>query len=138
MRLVNDNQVVVAPVNVLQVNVARQAVVTRQVGVVEHIKVKAVRLKRVAFVVGFVQRPVVAQALGHEYQHAVVAQLVVFDNGKGFKSFTQTHAVSQNAATKAVEFVDSSHHAIALKFIEFFPNRRLANACGCFDDGVFV
>ena len=64
VRLVDDDEVVVAPVDVRQIDVAGQAAVAGQVGVVQDIVVEAVGGEDVAAIVGFVERPVVAQSLG--------------------------------------------------------------------------
>ena len=56
-----------------QVDVAGVATVARQVGVVKYVVVEPISRESVAFVVGLVERPVVAQTLGCQHQHAVVA-----------------------------------------------------------------
>ena len=62
VRLVDDDdEVVVSPVDVGEVDVARHAAVARQVGVVEDVVVEAVARKEIAAVVGAVEAPVVAQ-----------------------------------------------------------------------------
>jgi hypothetical protein len=78
---VEYHEVVVAPINVGEVNVARSACVAGEVSVVENVVIETVAGEEVAPVVGLVECPVVAQALGHQHQHAVVAKLVVFDDG---------------------------------------------------------
>ena len=65
VRLVDDDEVVVAPVDVREIDVAGQAAVAGEVGVVQNVVVEAVGGQEVAAVVGLVERPVVAQALGH-------------------------------------------------------------------------
>ena len=102
MGLVDDDQVVVAPVDVGKVDVAGSAAVAREVGVVEHVVVEAVGGQDVAAVVGLVERPVVAQALGAEHQHAVIAQLVVLDDRQRLESFAQPDAVGDDAAAETV------------------------------------
>lgn len=103
-----------------QFDVTRYPAIARQVGVVEHVVVEPVSRQDVALVVGLVERPVVAQALGRQHQHAVVAQFVVLDDGQGFEGFAQTHAVGDDAATKAVQLVDGAHHTVALELEELF------------------
>ena len=78
------------------------AAVAREVGVVQDVVVEAVGREDVAAVVGLVERPVVAQALGHEHQHAVVAQLVVLDDRQRLERLSEADAVGDDAAAEAV------------------------------------
>ena len=135
---VNDHQVVVAPVHVGQVNVARQAAVARQIGVVEHVVIQPVSGQHIALVVGFVKRPVVAQAFGCQHQHAVIAQLVVLDDRQRLECFAQAHAVRDDAAAKAGQLVDGTHHAVTLELEKLLPDHCIADACGGLDDLLFV
>ena len=136
--LVNDNQVVIAPVNVRQVNVAGLATVAGQVGVVEHVVMETVGGEDVAAVVGLVDGPIVAKALGDQHQDAVVAQLVILDDGEGLEGFPQADAVGDDAAAQAFQFVEGAHHAVALEPEEFFPDGGIADAGAGFDDAVLV
>ena len=138
VRLVDDDEVVVAPVDVGEFDVAGLAAVAGEVGVIQDIVVESVRGEDVAAVVGLVERPVVAEALWHEHEDAVVAQLVVFDDGERLEGFSETHAVGDNAAAEAFQFVDGSDHAVALELEELFPNVGFSDASGGFDDLVLV
>ena len=121
-----------------QFDVTRYPAIARQVGVVEHVVVEPVSRQDVALVVGLVERPVVAQALGRQHQHAVVAQFVILDDGQGFEGFAQTHAVGDDAATKAVQLVDGAHHTVALELEELFPHHGIADAGGGLDNTLLV
>ena len=128
VRLVDYDQVVVAPVDVGEVDVARLAAVAREIGMVEDVVVEAVGGEEIALVVGFVKGPVVAQPLGAEHQHAPVAQFIVFDDGQGLKGLPQADAVGDNAAAEPVELVEGAQHAVALKFEELAPDDAVADA----------
>ena len=67
MRLIDHDQVIVAPVYVRQVDVAGAAFVSGEVCVIENVVVESIRCKDVALIVGLVERPVVAQAFGAQH-----------------------------------------------------------------------
>ena len=87
VRLVDDDQVVVAPVHMRQIDIARGSTIARQVGVIQHIVVEPVSGKDVASIIGLVESPVVPQPLGAEHKHAIIPQLIIFDDSKGFEGF---------------------------------------------------
>ena len=135
---VDDDEVVVAPVDMGEVDVAGSAAVAGEVGVVENVVVEAVGGEEVAAVVGLVECPVVAQALGHQHQHAVVAKLVVFDDGESLEGFAEADAVGNDAAAQPFQFVDGPDDAVALELVELLPDGGVADAGGGFDDALFV
>jgi hypothetical protein len=96
------------------------------------------RRERVAPVVGLVERPVVAQAFGRQHQDAVVAQLVVLDDGERLEGLSQAHAVGQDAAAEALELVDRADDAVSLELVELLPDPRVADAGGALDDALLV
>ena len=138
MGLVDDHEVVVAPVDVSEVDVAGSAAVAGEVGVVENVVVEAVGGEEVAAVVGLVERPVVAEPLGHQHQHAVVAQLVVFDDGQGLEGLAEADAVGDDAAAQALQLVDGADDAVPLELVELLPDGGVADAGGGLDDALFV
>ena len=138
VRLVDDDEVVVAPVDVGKVDVAGSAAVAGEVGVVQDVVVEAVGGEEVAAVVGLVERPVVAQALGHEHQHAVVAQLVVLDDRQRLEGLAEADAVGDDAAAEALELVDRPDDAVALELEELLPDDGVPDAGGGLDDALFV
>ena len=85
MGLINHNQVVVAPVEGLQIHSIHLASLAREVGVGEYGIGKTVFQKWIEFTVVLrqIDGPVIPQLLGAEYQHPMVAQFVVFDHRKG-------------------------------------------------------
>src|SRR5271165_419846 len=108
---VDYHEVVVAPINVGEVNVTGSASVAGEVSVVENVVIEAVGGEEVAAVVGFVECPVVAQALGHQHKHAVVAKLVVFDDGESLEGFAEAHTVGNDAAAQSLQLVDGPDNA---------------------------
>ena len=138
VRLVDDHQVVVAPVDVGQVDVAGIAAVAGEIGVVEYVVTEAVGGQEVAAVVGLVERPVVTEPLGHQHQHAVVAQLVVFDDGQGLEGLAEADAVGDDAAAQSLQLVDGPHNAVPLELVELLPNRGVADTSGRLDDAFLV
>src|ERR1017187_4831045 len=94
---VNDNQVVVAPIDVGKINVAGHTAIAGKVGVVQNIIMETVRRKDVPLIVRFVERPVVAQSFWNQHQHAVVPQFVVFDDGESLESFAEANTVGNDA-----------------------------------------
>jgi len=138
VRLVDDQQVVVAPVDVGQIDIAGQAAVAGQVGMVQNVVIEPIRGEDVAAVVGLVEGPIVAQALRAEDQRAVVAQLVVLDDGQRLEGLTQADAVGDDAAAEAVQFVDGADGGIALEAIELVPDDSVADTGGGLDDALLV
>ena len=138
VRLVDDDEVVIAPIDVGEVDIARQAAVARQIRVVENIVVETVAGEEVATVVGAVKAPVVAQALGAQDQYPIVAELVVFDDGKRLEGFPKSHAVGNDAAAEPVEFVDGTYDTIALELVELLPHHRVADSRCRLDDLLLV
>ena len=98
-----------------EVDVAGQPAVAGEVGVVQHVVVEAVGGEDVAAVVGLVERPVVAQPLRAQHEHAVVAQLVVLDDRERLERLTEADAVGDDAAAEALELVDRADDAVALE-----------------------
>ena len=136
--LVDDHQVVVAPVHVGEVDIAGVAAVAGEVRVVQDVVVEAVGGKDIPAVIGFIERPVVAQALGHQHQHSVVAELVVFDDGKRLERLAEADAIGDDATAKAFELFNCSNHAVTLKLEELPPDVGVSNSgCGL-DDALFV
>ena len=105
---------------------------------IQNVVVEAIGRQHVALVVGLVERPVVAQSLRAKYQHAVIAQLVVLDDSQRLEGLAEADAVRNDAAAEAVQLVDGTDHAVALEFVELFPDDRIADAGGRLDDSVFV
>ncbi|MNG32928.1 hypothetical protein D3C76_1753180 [compost metagenome] len=59
MRLINDDEVVISPVQGFEIDLAGAALRARQVGMVQDVIIEAVLRKQVALVVDGVDRPVI-------------------------------------------------------------------------------
>ena len=84
---------------------------------IQNVVVETVGREEVAAVVGFVERPVVAQALGAEHQRAVIAQFVILDDRQRLERLAETDAVRDDAAAKAVQLVERANHTVPLEFV---------------------
>ena len=122
MGFVNHNQIVVAPVQTIQIQAIRGTVRTVQISMVQNIIAKSVAGNRVVDVVIFVGIPVVGKLLGTKHQNGLVTILVVLDNCQGSKCFTKTDAIGQNTAIVLFQFVDDRENSIFLKIIEHTPD----------------
>ena len=121
-----------------EVDIARQAVVTGQVGVIENVVVEAVAREDVAAIVGAVERPVVAQPLRAEHKDAVVPQLVVLDDRQRLEGFAEPDTVGDDATAEPLELVDGADDPVALELEQSLPDFRVANPGRRVDDLLFV
>ena len=124
--LVDDEEVEVAPAQVLEVHLAAHAVVARKVGVVEHRVAEAVVRQRIAVVVVLgPQGPVVTQALRAQHEDAVVALLVVLHDGERLVGLAQAHRVGDDAALVLLQLADGAHDGVLLEVVELVPYHGL-------------
>ena len=133
---VDDEQVVVAPVHGRKVDLAGRSSVAAEVGVVQHVVVEAVGRELVAAVVLRVDRPVLAQFFRAEHEHAVVAELVIFDDGQRLERLAEADAVRDDAAAVFFDLVDRAEHAVLLEGEELVPDARVAEARPRLHDGL--
>ena len=98
MRLVDDDEVVVAPIEArADIDAVGPAALAGQVGMVKDIETKPVLFKRIERAVLAVEQPVVGELLRAEHERLLVLQLEVLDDGQGFKGLSQADAVGENA-----------------------------------------
>ena len=128
MRLVDDDEVVVAPIERFEVDVTGIAALPAEVGVGKHVVAEAVGKERIEATIGLVNGPVLPELLRAEHEDALVLQLKVFDDGEGFVGFAQANAVGDDAAVVTENFVDGTLHTILLKLEERFPYLGLKKA----------
>jgi len=134
MAFIDDEQIVVAPVHGREIDVAGGSSLAAEIGMIQHIVVEAIGGELVAPVVLRVDRPVLAQLLRAEHEHAVVAQLVVFDDGKRFKRLAEADAVRDDAAAVFLDLIDRAEHAVFLERKELVPDARVAETRPRLDD----
>ena len=126
VRLIDHDEIVVAPAEVLQVDVSAHPMVAGQVGVVQHIEGEAIVRERVAIVVGAgPERPVLAQSLGAQHEHAAVALLVVLDHRERLVGLSEADAVRDDAALVLLELADGANYRIPLEVVELVPDDGL-------------
>ena len=125
MRFVDDNQVVGAPVERVQLEAVDVTRFARQVGVMQDIVAELVVRERVQRAGISVDGPVARKFLRAEDQNALVAQLEVLDDGQGGVGFTQADAVGQDATVVIQNLVDGGLGAILLEREERPPDVRV-------------
>ena len=104
------------------------AALTAEVGVVQDVVVEAIGDERVAGIVCPVQRPVLPESLRREYEHPVIAQLVVLDDCERLERLPETDAVGQDAAVVPVQLLDRPQNPITLELVQLRPHRRVEEA----------
>ena len=130
VRLINDHQVIIAPVDFLQLHAIGAATNTRKVGMEQDGIAEPVASDWIGDVVGPIGHPVVAKLLGAEYQDILVARLVVFDDGESGEGLTQPHAVSQDTAVVFFQLVDDGQCRIFLEIVKLVPDLAVLEASG--------
>ena len=107
----------------LQVHITARARITGQIGVIEHGVVKTIIRQRVAVIVVLrPQRPVIAQAFRCQYQNAIIAFLVVLNDGERLIGLAQADAVGDDSALVLLELTDGAHHGVLLEVVELVPD----------------
>ena len=118
VRLVNDNEVISAPVDRLQVH-ARDglAPLAREVGVIEHVVAETIAGYGIVDLVVAVHRPVVRKFLGTKDEHIAVQRLIVLDDSERRERLAKAYAVGEDAAIVGLELVDDGKNRVPLKVI---------------------
>ena len=128
VRLVDDDEVVVAPVQGREIDVAGVTGLAAEVGVGNDIVAEAVGDEGIEEAVGLVNGPVVAELLRAENEDALVLQLEVFHDGERLVGFPQANAVRDDAAVVAEDFVDGAFGPVLLELEQRFPDFGLEQA----------
>ena len=103
---------------------------SRQVGVIQHIIAQPVFCDGIVDIVALICIPVFGQLLRAEHQHGFIAVFVILDDGKSCEGFTETHTIRQNTAVEFFQLADNRKNGIPLEVIEHFPDFALFEA-GC-------
>jgi hypothetical protein len=138
MGLVDDHEVIVAPVDPVQWGAERFPAGAAQVGMAKDVVVETVLGEDVGLEVAVVVEPVVSQLFRAQHQNRLVAQLVVLDHGQRREGFAQAHAVGQDAAAVGFQLVDDAGGGIFLKVEELLPDQRVLVAGAIVGEDVFV
>ena len=88
----------------------------------EHVVSEPVVVKRIQGVVGAIDRPVPAQLLGTQHQHALVLQFKIFDYRQGGERLSQPDAIGENAAVQGLNLVDHRFRAVILERVQRSPD----------------
>ena len=130
MRLVYDHQIVVAPVQTVQIEAVGESSVPREVRVEQNVVVQAVAGNGIVDIVILIGVPVLGQLFRAEDQHGLVAVLVVLDDRQCGESLTETDAIREDAAVVLLQLVNDGQHRISLKVVQHTPDLALFKARG--------
>ena len=124
VRLVNDHQIEIAPVEMRQIDVACAPAVAGQVRMREQGVPKAIRGKGIVNmgVRHRIQGPVFAQFFRAQDQHALVSQLEELDRGQRGVGLAQAHAIGQNAPVVPQQAGNRAFGPVLLKTVQGIPN----------------
>ena len=126
VRLINDHEVVVAPIHPIERHTAdRVATLAKQIRVAQHVVVETILGEDVRDKVAFVGRPVIRELLRAEHEDRPIAQLVVFDDCEGGEGLPEAHAVGENTAVIGFELVDDSCRCVPLEIEELLPDEAV-------------
>lgn len=119
--LVDDDEIVVAPVDLIERHSHRFAALAQEVGVREHVVAKSVLVQDVRRQVAVVGLPVLGQLLGAEHEHGLVPELVVLDHCERRERLAESHAVREDAAVVGLQLVDQPNRCVLLELVERVP-----------------
>ena len=129
VRLVDDDEIVVAQFTWARSTSPDWPPSPGQVGVIENVVAEAVAREDVPAVVGPIEGPVVSQPLRAEHEHPVVAKLVILDDRERLEGLAEPDAVGDDAAAEPLDLVDGADDPVALELEQSLPD------CGVTDPG---
>src|SRR5699024_9140677 len=122
MRLINNHQIIVAPIQTIQVDTVGLTVVSGKVCMEQNIITQTVCSNRVIYIIALVCIPVFAKLFRAENKDRLVSVFIVFNHGKSSEGFSQTNTVCKNTSIIFFKFVDDSQNCIALEVVQQLPN----------------
>ena len=125
MTLVDDHQIIVAPIQAIQINAVGFAVFPGQIRMIEHVIPQTILGDWVVDVIPFVGVPVLGQLFRAQDQDGFIAVFVVFDDCQGGEGLAQADAVRQDTAVVLFQFVDDGKGGVLLEVVEQVPNLAL-------------
>ncbi len=128
VRLIDDDEVVIAPVEPSQVKPVRCAAVPRKVRMVQHVVPQTVGNDRVVDVVVLEGVPVVRQFFWAQHEDGAVAVFIILDDRKCGECFAEADAVREDAPVERFQFVDDRQRRVLLEGVELAPDRALLEA----------
>ena len=129
---VNNYQIVVAPVQAIEIQTIRASLCAREIRVEQYIIAQTITGNGVVDIVVLIGIPVPCQLFRAQYKNRLVAVFIVFYYRKGGEGLAQADAIGQDAAVVFFELVDDCKHRITLEIIQHAPNLAL------FEPGRFV
>ena len=138
VRFIDDDQIIITPVNAVQRNAERLSRGAGEVGVAQNVIIEAIPGEDVGRQVAVVVQPVVREFLGAQHQHRAVAQFVIFHNGQSRECFTKPHAVGQDAAVVSFQLIDNAYCGITLKIEKLVPDQRALITRAVVGQDVFI
>ena len=127
--LVDDHQIIVAPVEAIQIQAVGLTVRPGKVCMKQHIIVKPVSCNRIVDIVILIGIPVLRQPLGAQHKNRFVPVFIVFNHGQRSESLAQTDAIRQDAAVILFQLIDDGQHRIPLEVVQHAPDLALLEAC---------
>src|SRR5690606_25143497 len=113
--LIDDDEVIVAPVQRLEIDFTGVTAGPAQVRMVEYIVIESVGRQEIPAIIDRVQGPIVPEFFRAENEHAVVPQLIVLDNGESLKRLSYPDTAGQNATIVALDLVKCAQYRVALE-----------------------
>ena len=120
--LINDNKVIVAPIQAVKINSVRLSVFAGKVRMIEHIIAQTVCGNGIIDIVALICIPVLRELFGAENKHGFVAVLIILNHRKRSECLAETDAVCQNTAVEFFEFADDGKNRVTLEVIKHSPD----------------
>ncbi len=117
MRLVNDNQIIIGPVDSCQVNNAGFTTFACEVSIIQYIIVESIGEENISFIVLCIDSPVVTEFFGTKHQDTIVSKFVVFDDCQSFKRLSQSYTIGNDTTSVFFNLFDGTHNTIFLKLV---------------------
>ena len=130
VRFINDDQIIVAPVQAIQIEAIRFSAASGQVCVEQDVIVQPIRCNRVVHIVVLVGIPVLCQLFGAQHQNRLVSILIILYDSQCGKGLAKTNTVRKDAAVVLFQLIDDGKHRILLEVVQQTPDFALLKA-GC-------
>ena len=122
MGLINDNQIIIAPVQSAQICSVGLSMCAVDICMIKDLVVQPILSNRVVDIIVFVCIPVVPQFFRTENQNGFIPVLIIFNHCKCGKCFTKAHTIRQNTAIVLFKFIDYCQGSIPLEIIQHTPD----------------
>ena len=130
VRFINDDQIVVAPVQAIQIKAIRFSAASGQVCVEQDVIVQPIRCNWVVHIVVLIGIPVFRQLFGTQHQNRLVSILIILYDCQCGKGLAKANTVRKDAAVVLFQLIDDGKHRILLEVVQQAPDFALFKA-GC-------